>query len=828
MTDTHVRSASPTNQLRRKHGQEHECFTFAPSQICLAPGSTYADAQQAGADYLLSLDPDRLLAPYRREAGLPHQDSPYPNWESMGLDGHMGGHYLSGLAAYWQTLLDHRFLTRATYMLTVLRECQRASGDGFLGGMPHSAELFRSLRKGHIQAQSFDLQGAWVPLYNLHKLMAGLLDCWQAFQIPENNSQAADASAMAHEIVLQLADWWCNLADAIAGQDFQTMLSCEYGGLNDVFARLYQLTGRERYLRQARRLTDRAFFEPLAGGKDRLTGLHANTQIPKVLGYERLFEITGEKTYRRAVDTFWHGVVDRRTVSIGAHSVSEHFNPPDDFSAMVTSREGLETCNSCNMAKLALSLYRRTGQARYLDFYERVLVNHLVSTVGIHEHGFVYFTPMRPRHYRVYSSAQRSFWCCVGTGLENHARYNSMIFERQPGNEPGSKSESLVVNLFIPAVLDWSARGLRVGLSYAPGPGTANLGRLDLEGPPEEQQTVDLYLRHPWWLEDARYRVMQGQQAQLTVEPTRSASNNSPCFDHLRLTWTGQATLEVAHRVRVTAEPLPDGSDWISLLRGVKVMAARSDDADLEGLKADDSRAGHIAAGPLRPLGDLPLLLGEPKDFLLPHPQDDGAIEVAVARPHAPAREAEGDPKWTDSRLLLVPFTSIEASRYSVYLPWAQDWDKDRVHRILKNIDVQEQAHERQICDQVKCGSQQSEIDHEYQGRNDRQELIEGANTRRALTGGCFSYRLHDATGKARMLEVAMRSQNSTARYSLRAEGLELGQPVRSHEHGTVLDRYPLNEQGLNALPDRSVRVRIQAGNECPTPDMLTLALIRG
>lgn len=346
MTDTHVRSASPTNQLRRKHGQEHECFTFAPSPICLTPGSTYADAQQAGADYLLSLDPDRLLAPYRREAGLPHQDSPYPNWESMGLDGHMGGHYLSGLAAYWQTLLDHRFLARATYMLTVLRECQRASGDGFLGGMPHSAELFRSLRKGHIQAQSFDLQGAWVPLYNLHKLMAGLLDCWQAFQIPENNSQAADASAMAHEIVLQLADWWCNLADAIAEQDFQTMLSCEYGGLNDVFARLYQLTGRERYLRQARRLTDRAFFEPLAGGKDRLTGLHANTQIPKVLGYERLFEITGEKTYRRAVDTFWHGVVDRRTVSIGAHSVSEHFNPPDDFSAMVTSREGLETATA--------------------------------------------------------------------------------------------------------------------------------------------------------------------------------------------------------------------------------------------------------------------------------------------------------------------------------------------------------------------------------------------------------------------------------------------------------------------------------------------------
>lgn len=827
MTVARYQSASPENQLRRNHEQDHECLTFAPSQVCLTPGSIYADAQLAGANYLLSLDPDRLLAPYRREACLSAQASPYPNWESMGLDGHMGGHYLSGLAAYWQTLRDRRFLVRAAHMLTGLRECQQASGDGFLGGMPHSAELFRSLRKGHIQAQSFDLQGEWVPLYNLHKLMAGLLDCWQAFQAPENVGQAAGASAMAHAMVLQLADWWCNLADTIDERDFQTMLSCEYGGLNEVFARLCQLTGSDRYLSQARRLTDQAFFGPLAAGQDRLTGLHANTQIPKVLGYERLFEITGEKTYSRAVDTFWHGVADRRTVSLGAHSVSEHFNPPDDFSDMVTSREGLETCNSCNMAKLALLLYDRTGQARYLDFYERVLVNHLVSTVGIHEHGFVYFTPMRPRHYRVYSSAQRSFWCCVGTGLENHARYGAMIFERRPGKETGQQADSLAVNLFIPASLNWSARGLRVSLAYAPGPGTTNLGHLDLEVDKESQQTLDLCMRHPWWLEDADYRVVQGQ-ASMTVEPARSGSDGRSRFDRLHLTWTGRMRLEINHRVRVTAEPLPDGSDWISLLRGIKVMAARSDDADLTGLKADDSRAGHIASGPLRPLGDLPVLQGEPQDFLLSHPQDDGAIEVAVARPAPAVREADGKPRWTDSHLSLVPFTSIEASRYSVYLPWAQDWDKDRVHRALEDIDAQEQAHELQVCDQVDCGSQQSEIDHEYQGRYDRQELIEGTNTRRALAGGCFSYRLRDATGTAKMLEVAMRDQGSAAPYSLRAEGLELGQPVRNRENGMIQDRYPLAGRGLDALPERSVRVEVQAEADGPTPDLLALALIRG
>ena len=787
---------------------------FNPSQVRLTPGSIYADAQQAGADYLLSLDPDRLLAPYRREAGLTNKADPYPNWESMGLDGHIGGHYLSGLAAYWQTLQTWPFLERATRMLTGLLECQEASGDGFLGGMPHSAELFRNLREGQVQAQSFDLLGSWVPLYNLHKLFAGLLDCWQSFQ-------TKGASEMARVMVLRLADWWCDLADNIDEQDFQTMLTCEYGGLNEAFARLYQLTGKDRYLRQARRLTDRPFFEPLAVGKDQLTGLHANTQIPKVLGYERLAEITGDQAFRTAVDTFWHGVVDKRTVSIGAHSISEHFNPPDDFSAMVTSREGLETCNSYNMAKLALRLYDRTGQARYLDFYERVLVNHLVSTVGIHEHGFVYFTPMRPRHYRVYSSAQRSFWCCVGTGLENHARYGAMIFERRPGKDPGRESESLAVNLFIPASLDWSQRGLRVSLAYAPGPGTTNLGRIDLEADDQSQQTLDLDIRHPWWLEDADYRIAQGQ-ANMTVEPAKPDSEGNPRFDHLHLTWNGRVSLELCHRVRVTAEPLPDGSDWVSLLRGVKVMAARSDDADLIGLKADDSRAGHIASGPLRPLGDLPVLQGEPQDFLLPHPQDDGAIEVAVSR------SMEGKQGWTDSRLLLVPFTSIEASRYSVYLPWAQDGDKDRVHRALEETDAQEQAHELRVCDRVDCGSQQSEIDHEYQGRNDRQELIEGINTRHALAGGCFSYRLRDASGGAKMLEVAMRDQGSAAPYWLRTEGLELGQPVRSRENGRVLDRYPLTGHGLDALPDRAVRVQIQAGAEGPTPDLLTLALIHG
>ena len=399
----------------------------------------------------------------------------------------------------------------------------------------------------------------------------------------------------------------------------------------------------------------------------------------------------------------------------------------------------------------------------------------------------------------------------MGTGLENHARYGAMIFERQPGKKSSQESESLAVNLFIPASLDWFQRGLQVSLAYAPGPGATNLGHLDLEASDKSQQTLDLYIRHPWWLEGAEYRIAQ-DQADMTVEPVTSGSDGSPRFDHLDLTWTGRVSLELSHQIRVTAEPLPDGSDWVSLLRGVKVMAARSDDADLIGLKADDSRAGHIASGPLRPLGDLPVLQGAPQDFLLPHPQDDSAIEVAVSRPKS------GKQGWTDSRLLLVPFTSIEASRYSVYLPWAQDGNKDRVHRALEEVDAQEQAHELQVCDRVDCGSQQSEIDHEYQGRDDRQELIEGINTRHAQAGGCFSYRLRDATGGAKILEVTMRDQDSTSPYSLRTEGLELGEPVRSQENGRILDRYPLTGRGLDALPDRAVRVQVQAGGEGPTP----------
>ncbi|MCU1435826.1 MAG: hypothetical protein JWR71_2551, partial [Pseudarthrobacter sp.] len=224
-----------------------------------------------------------------------------------------------------------------------------------------------------------------------------------------------------------LADWWLKISAALDEESFEDMLRTEFGGLNDTFASLADITGRDDYLREARRFAHRAVLDPLASGRDELDGLHANTQIPKVVGYARLAAVAGDADAARAADFFWDTVLARRTVSIGGNSVREHFHSAGDFAPMVQDEQGPETCNTYNMLKLAKLRFERTGDPSAIDFYERATYNHILSSQHPEKGGFAYFTPMRPAHYRVYSKAQESMWCCVGSGLENHARYGELI-----------------------------------------------------------------------------------------------------------------------------------------------------------------------------------------------------------------------------------------------------------------------------------------------------------------------------------------------------------------------------------------------------------------
>ena len=330
---------------------------FPLSDVRLLP-SPFAEAVGANREYLLDLDPDRLLAPFLREAGLQLKKEPYPNWESSGLDGHTAGHYLSALSQMIASGNDPdgELGRRLDYMLSEMARVQQANGDGYIGGISGSRDFWEVIAAGDVDK----IWDRWVPWYNVHKTFAGLRDAYIAGGRPK-----------ARELLVQLGDWCVNLTSRLDDAQMQQMLGNEYGGMNEVMADIYTITGDRKYLETAQRFNHHAVIDPLMNGQDRLTGLHANTQIPKITGLEEIATLTGNPKEEFGARFFWDTVTKNRSTAFGGNSVSEHFNDPKDFSGMLNHREGPETCNTYNMLRLTEKLFSTKPEARYADYYER-------------------------------------------------------------------------------------------------------------------------------------------------------------------------------------------------------------------------------------------------------------------------------------------------------------------------------------------------------------------------------------------------------------------------------------------------------------------------
>ena len=409
----------------------HQVSYFSLQDVKLL-SSPFLQAQQTDLHYILALDPDRLSAPFLREAGLTPKAPSYTNWENTGLDGHIGGHYLSALSMMYAATGDTAIYHRLNYMLNELHRAQQAVGTGFIGGTPGSLQLWKEIKAGDIRAGGFSLNGKWVPLYNIHKTYAGLRDAYLYAH-----------SDLARQMLIDLTDWMIDITSGLSDNQMQDMLRSEHGGLNETFADVAEITGNKKYLELARRFSHKVILDPLIKNEDRLNGMHANTQIPKVIGYKRVAEVSkDDKDWNHAAEWdhaarfFWNTVVNHRSVCIGGNSVREHFHPSDNFTSMLNDVQGPETCNTYNMLRLTKMLYQNSGDVdnsnqpdpRYVDYYERALYNHILSSQEPDKGGFVYFTPMRPGHYRVYSQPETSMWCCVGSGLENHTKYGEFIY----------------------------------------------------------------------------------------------------------------------------------------------------------------------------------------------------------------------------------------------------------------------------------------------------------------------------------------------------------------------------------------------------------------
>ena len=263
-------------------------------------GGPLKQAQDLDADYLLKLEPDRMLYYLQVRAGLaPKAKAGYGGWDGEGrqLTGHVVGHYLSAVSYMWAATGDVRFKERADYIVHELKLIQDKQGDGYLGALMANAPRptpgpgstapdkrekpqlvdgkvrFEDLAKGVIQSGGFDLNGMWSPWYVQHKIFAGLRD---AFRLTGNRT--------ALEVEIKFAAWAEGILDKLTDVQIQKMLNTEFGAMNEVMADLYADTGDARWLTAFEHFEHRAIVEPLARGEDILGGKHGNTQVPKLYG----------------------------------------------------------------------------------------------------------------------------------------------------------------------------------------------------------------------------------------------------------------------------------------------------------------------------------------------------------------------------------------------------------------------------------------------------------------------------------------------------------------------------------------------------------------
>ena len=501
--------------------------------------SPFLHAQRMTQAYLLRLQPDRMLHKFRVNAGLPPKAAAYggwesdPIWEDIHCQGHTLGHYLSACSLAWRSTRDARFRQRVHYIAVELAECQKAADTGLICAFPEGGAVVAAhLRGGKISG---------VPWYTLHKIFAGLRD---AALLAE--------SAVAREVLIRLADWAVIATRPLSDAQFEEMLETEHGGMNEVLADLYFMTGQQDYRLLAQRFSHKAILRPLAAGRDQLDGLHANTQIPKVVGFERVYEATGDKSYRDAAQFFWKTVVRNRSFAPGGHGDNEHFFPMAQFDRHVFSAKGSETCGQHNMLKLTRALFLHDPDTDYADYYERTLYNGILASQDPDSGMATYFQGARPGYMKLYHTPEDSFWCCTGTGMENHVKYRDSIYFHE--------DRTLYVNLFIPSTLHWRAQdAVLVQTTGFPESSATNL-RWKLKRP----ATLTLKLRHPRWSRTAAV-LINGTEASLSTTPGR--------YIELTRTWHDGDALELRLNMQHAIERAPTAPDIVALTYGPLVLA---------------------------------------------------------------------------------------------------------------------------------------------------------------------------------------------------------------------------------------------------------------
>lgn len=688
------------SKLQAQDKLYHNEFPLKDVKLLDGPFKTACDLN---IQNLLKYDVDRLLAPYRKEAGLPAKAQSFKNW--AGLDGHIAGHYLSAMAINTAATNNAECRKRLEYMISELKACQDANavnnpdwGVGYVGGVPNSKAIWSTLKNCDFKA----FHSAWVPWYNVHKMYAGLRDAW----LYAGNEEAKT-------MFLKFCDWGINITSALSDEQMQSMLDTEQGGMNEMFADAYQMTGDKKYLTAAKRFSHHMLLDPMSKDIDNLDNKHANTQVPKAIGFQRIAELSHDPKYVEAGRFFWTTVTKNRSLAFGGNSRREFFPSASSCIDFVNDVEGPETCNSYNMLKLTEDLFRVHPQAKYADYYERTVYNHILSTQNPETGGYVYFTPVRPRSYKVYSAPNEAMWCCVGSGMENQSKYNEFIYTH--------RGDSLYINLFAASELNWEGKGIKI--------------KQETKFPYEEQTKLiveegsshfNLMVRYPSWVKDGSLKItVNGKNIPIKAHPSS--------YIAIDREWKAGDEVQILLPMHNSLEQLPNVPNYIALLHGPIVLGAKTGTQDLKGLIADDSRWGHIPSGEKFPLNTAPIIIADNKSEI---PNE------LVPEKNKPLFFTADFKLINPIKVELEPFYRIYDAQYMMY--WMTLTSK-QYRTYLDSLGVLEKerlALDKRTVDFVAPGEQQPEADHAMEKFKSNSGNNLDEFWRDARDNGYFSYSL--------------------------------------------------------------------------------------
>lgn len=801
----------------------------------------FLNALKINDKLLLEYDADRLMTPFIRQAGL-HQKQgsryygwvekhpSFPNWgqSSWSLEGHIGGHYLSALALAYAATEDAgmkaRLKERLDYCLAIVKDCQDAYANdatglkGFVGGQPIN-QIWTGLYANDLK--EFSKYGGWVPFYCEHKVLAGLRDAW----LYTGNKQARDCFK-------NICDWAVLVVEKLSHDDMQRVLGWEHGGMNETLADAYAIFKDKRYLKAAKKYSHEVMVNGMKGegsyNKDFLSGKHANTQVPKYIGFQRIAQQDPSAAdYAAAARNFWDDVATNRTVCIGGNSINEHFLGHNNCSKYIYEADGPESCNTNNMLKLSEMLFDSTHDARYADFYEYAMWNHILSTQDPKTGGYVYFTSLRPQAYRIYSQVNQGMWCCVGTGMENHSKYGHFVYSHS--------GKRLYVNLFTASELNAADFALRQETNFPYEPCT----KLTIT----KGGTYTLSVRHPKWAAQGYAIAVNGVTQDISV------TKGTASYVDIKRKWRKGDVVTIQLPMELKYMECPNYKDYVAFSYGPILLAAQTsatckEEAANTGLPyeqlhneyGDDSRMGHSLGvrGRLKSLSSSPMLLCERSkvmDRIMP--QDLKRLQFSIKVDGSDTTKAM---QW--QRLTLKPFYEIQHARYICY--WYQQPREVLEHSDMLRADREAKAMTDRTLDFVATGEQQSEAGHDALYSTDsRKGEYRDEFYRDAQKGGYVEYTLANNSGKAQGLSLMLRFAAADRRRAMtiyvdgqRMDSFTLAEKMTATDDmGFFNIELPIDSKLLTlpdgSAPKQTIRVKLAAEGDTPLPGCFYMRLLK-